>query len=261
MADKNDTALSRYFIGEEIKSLKILIIGYSVFILCATVGFVGGKTIGIRLMNDWQFGIMVVSNLLSSLYAALTIHKKNNIFLAKYVLFFVMAATITLGMFWMKSSWIFLGYYLLVVMAGFFHESRICLFAGITSLLFFIVLNVFTSQFSAVEIIIWVVYFFPAIGAITLINKRNYAFIEDTFEKRQEMEEAKATLEVRIGARTKELKELSEALEDQVKERTGELKKKIGELERFNRLAVGRELKMMELKEEIKKLKVASEKK
>ena len=43
-------------------------------------------------------------------------------------------------------------------------------------------------------------------------------------------------------------------LEDRVKERTEELEKKIAEIERLNRLFVGRELRMKELKERIKEL-------
>ena len=52
-----------------------------------------------------------------------------------------------------------------------------------------------------------------------------------------------------------EIKKYRESLEEQVKERTKELQEKIDELERFYHLAVGRELKMIELKEEIEKLK------
>ena len=69
------------------------------------------------------------------------------------------------------------------------------------------------------------------------------------------LEESKIALETRVEARTKELKELTESLDEQVKERTKELQEKIDELERFQRLTVGRELKMIELKEEIEKLK------
>ncbi len=57
-----------------------------------------------------------------------------------------------------------------------------------------------------------------------------------------------------------EFKKLQEELEEKVKERTEELREKVVELERFNKMAVGRELKMIELKEEIKKLKAESEK-
>ncbi len=46
----------------------------------------------------------------------------------------------------------------------------------------------------------------------------------------------------------------SAILENRVKERTAELEEKIAEVERLNRLFVGRELRMKELKERIREL-------
>lgn len=57
-----------------------------------------------------------------------------------------------------------------------------------------------------------------------------------------------------------EIKKNREGLEAKIKERTKALQDKIEELGRFNRLAVGREVKMIELKEEIGKLKEELEK-
>lgn len=71
--------------------------------------------------------------------------------------------------------------------------------------------------------------------------------------------ETESVSEIKIKARTKELEELAKGLEDKVRERTKELQEKIEELEKFNQLAIGRELKMVELKEEIKKLKIELE--
>ena len=51
-----------------------------------------------------------------------------------------------------------------------------------------------------------------------------------------------------------ELKELHNELEEKIKERTKELEEKVSELEKFRKVAVGRELKMVELKEKIKAL-------
>jgi PAS domain S-box-containing protein len=51
-----------------------------------------------------------------------------------------------------------------------------------------------------------------------------------------------------------ELRKLNEKLEERVRDRTAELENKNRELERMNRLFVGRELKMVELKERIKEL-------
>jgi hypothetical protein len=76
----------------------------------------------------------------------------------------------------------------------------------------------------------------------------------------ESLTETKSSLEVRIRARTRELQETMSRLEKENEERNKELKEKVAELERFNRLAVGRELKMIELKEEIKKLKSRAKK-
>lgn len=74
-------------------------------------------------------------------------------------------------------------------------------------------------------------------------------------ETRRELEEAKKVLEIRVRARTKELEELNNTLEEKVEARTEELEKKVEELEKFHKLTVGREKKMIELKEENKKLR------
>lgn len=72
---------------------------------------------------------------------------------------------------------------------------------------------------------------------------------------KSQIEEARTILEIKVQARTRELKELTENLDEQVKKRTKELRERINELERFQKVTVGRELRMLELKKEIKKLK------
>ena len=78
---------------------------------------------------------------------------------------------------------------------------------------------------------------------------------EDLRRSRAALEESETVLKIKVKARTRELEELAQSLEDKVKERTKELQERVNELERFHRLTVGRELKMIELKEEIKRLK------
>jgi len=78
--------------------------------------------------------------------------------------------------------------------------------------------------------------------------------IKDLKNFKTKLEESKNVLEIKVKARTKELRELAESLEEKVKERTKELQKRIDELERFHKLTVGRETRMIELKKRIKQL-------
>jgi hypothetical protein len=86
-----------------------------------------------------------------------------------------------------------------------------------------------------------------------LLRKRT----ADLEKLKLQLEETKAVLETRVRARTRELEEIADNLDEQVKKRTEELEEKMKDLKRFQNLSVNRELKMIELKEEIKKIKDA----
>jgi methyl-accepting chemotaxis protein len=72
---------------------------------------------------------------------------------------------------------------------------------------------------------------------------------------RESLQEDKKVLEIKVKARTNELEELNLSLDEKVKDRTIELQSRVEELERFHRLTVGREIKMLELKKENEKLR------
>ncbi len=78
---------------------------------------------------------------------------------------------------------------------------------------------------------------------------------KDLNKARSVLEESRLVLKIRVDAKTHQLKELVESLEDRVKERTKEIEERLKELEKFHRLTVARELKMVELKREIERLK------
>jgi len=84
----------------------------------------------------------------------------------------------------------------------------------------------------------------------------NFNKMTEKLEKlKEDIEEEKNILEVKVKARTRELEEMNETLEKQVEERTKEMKKKLEELEKMRKLMVGRELKMKEMKKELARLK------
>jgi Ca2+/Na+ antiporter len=94
-------------------------------------------------------------------------------------------------------------------------------------------------------------------------TKSTEKVIEVNFSEKQAkiaLEKAKASLEVKIAERTKELEDLTKNLGQQVDTRTKELEEKLKELKKINSLAVGRELKMIELKRKIRELEEKTKK-
>lgn len=71
-------------------------------------------------------------------------------------------------------------------------------------------------------------------------------------QSKKALEESREVLEIKVEARTRELQELTGNLEQKVRDRTKELQERVQELERFRRLTVGRELKMLELKKALR---------
>ncbi|MDD5634938.1 MAG: HAMP domain-containing protein [Candidatus Omnitrophica bacterium] len=95
------------------------------------------------------------------------------------------------------------------------------------------------------------------------LEKRARIFSKDEFGKLSSVfndmidniQKERAILDIKIKERTKELEEAKAGLEKTVAQRTAELKEKLEDLKNINNLMVGRELKMIELKNEIEELK------
>ena len=79
--------------------------------------------------------------------------------------------------------------------------------------------------------------------------------VREFLKTKEKLKDSEKILKTKVKTRTKELEELAQRLKEESDKKTKELQGKVEELERFNRLATGREMKMIELKEEIKRLK------
>jgi len=100
-----------------------------------------------------------------------------------------------------------------------------------------------------------------------VLREYNEALIRKLEQKMLKLEEVNKTLEAEISDRKQaevqreaaleEIRKLNEDLEKRIGERTAELRNTIAQLEDLNRVFVGRELKMMELKERIAELEKA----
>ena len=118
-------------------------------------------------------------------------------------------------------------------------------------------LNYVLTSWAVAVIFLWILGLYGDVFYKILQKK-----IEGLQKSQKILKEERASLEIRVNAKTKELLEERESLGEKVKERTGELQrerekltKRVGELEGFHRLVVGRELKMTQLKREIGRLK------
>lgn len=71
---------------------------------------------------------------------------------------------------------------------------------------------------------------------------------------KESFEESKKVSEIKVQAKTRQLREQARALREENERKTRTLKERLKELERFQKVTVGREMKMIELKEEIRKM-------
>ena len=209
------------------------------------------------------FSVIIIGVFFVSVMLAIMKERKLS-FLLKYLtfLYLTIAWTMTIFFFNFKSGMqITPGYIFILFLCIMVQEPRVTFYLGILTILgygvlyiFYPIRDVFLPHIDLMWLVMGICYALP----IT-INLKKY--LVSLLTAREEIEMEKNILEIKIIARTRELRELAKSLDVQIKNKTQELQEKVNELEKFNKLSVGREIKMMELKSEIRELKESLSKK
>ena len=251
-------SLKKYFLEErEVENSRLLVVILSVILLASLLLQTFSWLLN-REFLTWKEYFYLFSIEFIAYFAMLTILTgRIFVFLGKYLASLALISGLTIVILFLTPSLgrpIIFGYILIFILFSFFRDPKSILFtAGLVVLAYFYLFFNYPSEGILLPYLdLPFILLSAAIVAFVAKNLQDHYL--NLVDAQEETEIAKAALEVRVLARTKELKVLSESLEEQVRERTKSLEEKMAELERFNKLSVGRELKMIGLKEEIKEL-------
>lgn len=248
----------KYFYEKE----EISIVYYSVFVLGIFIIFsfllqFFSTTFGFSIISWPHYLQFLIVNLLSHLILLTILSGKVKISFGKYLvglalffnfIFLTQNVSFSFGFF-------LFGYVLIFAIISLFHDPKLFVLTSVLAILsyfYFLKYSVFQEELFSSSNLLLIILSLMVFGFVTFQTARLF---RELIGAQEEVETSKNILEIKVKARTQELKNLSENLETQIQERTKELQEKIGELEKFNKLAIGRELKMIELKKEIELLK------
>ncbi len=255
-------SLKSYFLKQkEIENNRLLIVVLSLFLFFSLLFQIITSRLGLRILSWNEYFYIFIIAFFNFLAILTMLAGKTWVFLGKYltsVSLSAIAATIVLFLspiYVIHGRSLFLGYILIFILISLFRDLKALIFTGLLVFLSYFYLFFNYPQKGIILPQIDIILLFLTLLTFSSITQNLHRHYIGLLEAQEEVEMAKTTLEIKVAARTRELKELSESLERQVKARTKELQEKIEQLEKFNKLAVGRELKMVELKKEIKSLK------
>lgn len=253
------TSPKDYFLGQkEVENTRLLLVLFSSLLLVSLV-FQAFSSIWGTAIFTWQeyFSLFIIS-LFSYLAMLIMMAGKTGFFFAKYIAGLTLVSLLTITTLFLSPElgrFILLGYVLIFVLFSFFYDPGAVFFVGAITFFGYLYLLFNYPLRELLHPAVDISFIFFSMGLVGFITKDLRVHYISLLEAQEEMETARTALEVKVAARTRELEEFSKRLEGEVKEKTEELQKRIEELERFQRLTVDRELRMIELKKEIKKLK------
>ncbi len=265
--DKLETpiySLKKYFLEQkEIENTRFLVVLFSSILLLSLVFQFFSSLLKLQILSWDEYLLIFAIEFFAYLIILTILTSRAFIFLGKYLAGIALIFGLTVVVMFLLPALgrpIILSYVLIFIVFIFFRNPKTILFAGLVILCSYFYLFYNYPLKGILLPSLDLPFILLNVGIIGFIAKNLQDHFLSLLYAQDEIETAKTVLEIKVKARTRELRDLSESLEDQVEERTASLQEKIEELEKFNRLTVGRELKMIELKEEIKKLEEELEK-
>jgi len=248
---------------KEISETRLLIILFSTFLFFATIFQIVSSAFG-RQVFSWGEYLVLLSIGFFAYFPMLVLRERRvGLFLGKYLAGGALSLGWTLTALFLAPSLgrpIILVYALLFMLVGFFREIKAVLLTGLIAILGYVFLFFSYPHKEILVPTLDLSLLFASLVVVSFITKNLQNHYLSLLDTQDEIEKARASLEGEVGKRTKELRDLAGSLDEQVRERTKELQGKVEELERFHKLAVGRELRMVGLKEEIEEFKKQLEK-
>ncbi|MBZ1356296.1 MAG: hypothetical protein KY054_00795 [Candidatus Nealsonbacteria bacterium] len=210
-----------------------------------------------RLRWD-HFGIIFLILSLVSFFMAGAIERKKKPFLGKFLAAFVLIALwhiiLVIAPQDVRGAHM-VGYVTIIAFLGIFRNIATVLIAGISSLISYLILFYFYyPHIVRLHPMPDMVFLAVIIVIVIFVTSSIQEYFLGLTDVQDELETSRMSLEIQVRARTRELEELRDGLEKSIEERTSELNKKVEEFEKFNKLIVGREMKMVDLKKKIEEL-------
>jgi uncharacterized membrane protein len=257
-------SLKDYFLSQkEISDTRLLVILFSALLFSSLIFQIVSSIIGSQVFTWNEYFYLFTIGFFAYFAVMTMLAGKIRISWGKYLTGISLACGWTLTALFLTPALgrpIILGYILIFIFISFFRDLKAVLFTGLITLLGYSYLFFYYPQKEILQPSLDFPLLFLSIGLIGFITQSLEKHFINVLEAQDEIETARATLEVKVEARTEELREFAESLDEKVKEKTKELRERLEELEKFQKLTVGRELKMIALKEEIKKLEKDLEK-
>ena len=252
---------------KEIGSIRFFVVSLSALLVLSLILHIVLDILNKGFLSWREHSYFAAIFLLTFLLLTVIRERKVGISFGKYIGSFSVVLFWTLTMFYAELAlglgrvmlW---GYILIFIIIGFFRDQKVVIFSGLFSFLGYGILFYIHSAREVFRPSLDLALLVASCGMVAIITNSLQKYYYSLLEARDEveaagaaLEESKKVLEIKVAARTRELRELAERREEIIRERTKEIQERVEELEKFHRLAVGRELKMIELKKEIEKLK------